>query len=133
MRGTEIVIFSPGEEAFGNDLGMPEKMRKATFKSATFGLISSKWLAQPRSYFILEVEPAGASLALGQAGILGPWEPAFRLEPWEQAWYWGVRGLGLWRLLGRLGQRSHLGPLELAEAEWVRSLGLREPTGSLAL
>lgn len=36
MRFTEIVIFSAGEEAFGNDSGMPEKMRKVAFKSATF-------------------------------------------------------------------------------------------------
>lgn len=117
---------------------MAEKMRKVAFKSAAFGLTqyspsSCKWLAQLRSYVTLEAGPAGASLALGQAGIPGPWEPALRLGPWEQAWYWGVRGLGLRRLLGRLSHRSHLGPWELAEADWVRSLGLWEPTGSLAL
>lgn len=74
-------------------------MRKVAFKSAAFGLTqyspsSCKWLAQLRSYVTLEAGPAGASLALGQAGIPGPWEPALRLGPWEQAWYWGVRDLG---------------------------------------
>lgn len=56
---------------------MAEKMRKVAFKSAAFGLTqyspsSCKWLAQLRSYVTLEAGPAGASLALGQAGIPGP-------------------------------------------------------------